>query len=530
MGKKKKKKMEKTEIVSYILKAIITLYACILVVSTGLFYHDRYFDIGDFKYDMFYKITIVMLILAAITGMILLLMSLKKIQFKNIPGLLSTLDWFVIAYALLAFVSFILSSYPEDALYGYNGWKMGLISQLMFVAIYFLVSRFWMDSWMPDFLGFLFLSSGFVFLFAILHRFMVDPLSLYEGVDSKYYIEFLTTIGQATWYSSFLCIVLPIGVVVLWKAKAKWLRICMSVYCCLGFSTLVTQNSDSAYIALATMMFVMFCFSFDSNKDMLRYLEIVILCLSSMRLMGILQMLFPERAVKLDTLSTAFSQHVLLWPILAIVIVLYLFMRKWDWENKFEISKFVWLRKTAIIVLIVGFALVLVLIFLNTNHLLPPALIFLNKIPYLYFDEGWGNTRGGIWMYSAKMFAEFPLKEKLFGVGPDSFAAYTYEFYKREAESTWGSVLTNAHCEWFNLTICTGIFGGIAYLGTFIAAAVTFVKNRSKDVMIAAAGLSVCCYMFHNIFCYQQVICTPIIFLFMGIGSHLYRNKKEEQL
>ncbi|NLG04073.1 MAG: hypothetical protein GX567_09645 [Clostridia bacterium] len=527
MGKKKKTKIEGDEVVSYIMKVIITIYAYILVVSTGLFYHDKYFDIGDFKYEMFFKITIVMLIFAAITGVILLIMSRKKLSFKQLPDKLSTLDLFVIGYACLALSSYFLSSYPQDALYGYNGWKMGLISQLMFVAIYFLVSRFWMDSWMPDFLVMLFGSSAFVFLFAILHRFMIDPLALYEGVDSKYYIEFLTTIGQATWYSSFLCIVLPIGVVVLWKAEKKWVKICMTIYCFLGFSTLVTQNSDSAFIALATLMFVLFCFSFDSNKDMLRFLLIVILCIGSMRIMGILQLLFPGQAVELDTISVVCSQNVIMWPVLLIVILLYFYLRNREKKQMMDVGKVIWLKRTALIALPTGLILIFLLIYLNTNQLLPPALAFLNKIPYLYFDEGWGNTRGGIWMYSAKMFSEFPLKEKLFGVGPDSFAAYTYEFYKKEAESTWGSILTNAHCEWFNLTICTGIFGGIAYLGTFISAAVTFTKNRARNTMIAAAGLSIFCYIFHNIFCYQQVICTPIIFLFMGIGSHLCRTKEQ---
>src|SRR5699024_10675144 len=148
--------------------------------------------------------------------------------------------------------------------------------------------------------------------------------------------------GQATWYSSFVCTVLPIGLCLFYASDKTKVRVISGIYCTLGFMTLVTQNSDSAFAALAALLYGLFLASCVSPKRMERFLEVVILCAASFKAIGFLQRGFPEQTVRLGSLSEAFSMGVLSWIMLllgafAYILLLYMeekggtaFEKKWE--------------------------------------------------------------------------------------------------------------------------------------------------------------------------------------------------------
>ena len=71
---------------------------------------------------------------------------------------------------------------------------------------------------------------------------------------------------------------------------------------------------------------------------------------------------------------------------------------------------------------------------------------FCSMIPYLQWNEYWGNGRGKTWMFSVKMFKDMSITNKLFGVGPDGYAPYAYASYSEQLAQMWGELkLTNAH-------------------------------------------------------------------------------------
>lgn len=239
-----------------------------------------------------------------------------------------------------------------------------------------------------------------------------------------------------------------------------------------------------------------------------------------MRVMGILQIIFADRATKLDTLSVFFSQHYTLWIVLFVLVAIYALIFWADSKDKFHIGDWKWLRVLAVIVLVGGFVVMLNLIIQTTRGELPSMLSGLYDSQYFNFNREWGNKRGFTWSFSAKMFAEYPFKEKLIGIGPDAYSSYSYLHYADEVSSMFGdNVLTNAHNEWFNIMLNEGILGLISYAGIFISAAYLFIKNRKQEILLPAVAVCIFSYMFHNMFCYQQVMCTPIIFVLIGIGG-----------
>jgi len=513
-----------------ILHVCTCAYAMIMLCIYPLYYQDKYYNMGEAKYFFFKNISLIFLTLLLILSVTEVLrrqmLSGEKIPWKEKIRQLSALDWFVIAYTMAVWLSFLTCSYQEDAIWGYEGWYMGLVSQMIFVLIYFFVSRYMrVRAWM---LHGTCLVSAIVFLLAVLHRFQIDPLQMYDGLSMDNKVLFLTTMGQATWYSSYLCIIFPIGVYLYWDSARKWQRITYGCYVALGFASMVTQNSDSAFVAFSLMMLVLFLGSFRSNEKMMRFLEISIIGLAAICGIGFLQLHFPEAVVPLENLSIKTSQGIYTKILLLIVSTMYALLFFLHKKNKIQIIRFCKVGYGILGVAILGIALMVVCIYLNTKGALPAFLTPLRQLEYFNFNDDWGNGRGFTWRCAAEIFQEYSWKNKLFGCGSDCFASYAYDRYADTLSSRWGEhVLTNAHNEWFSSLLFLGITGAVTYLGIFASAVVSFTKHALKKPFLLAIIMSVVAYFGHNFFCYQQVICTPTIFILIGMGEGLLRNDRK---
>jgi hypothetical protein len=261
-----------------LLREFTAIYVFFILTFYPLYYQNKYFDMGDAKWNFFKYVTFV-------AGIILIVLFVWYIEeiIRNgrineyIEGIkMSNLDWFVLGYMILVLISVIFSPYKEQIIWGYEGWYMGLIAQACFVLIYFFVSRYWRYD-APVIVIYLAVAF-FVFFMAIIMRFGLDPMEMYKDLDEQYIILFLTTIGQATWYSSYMCIIFPLGMFAFWHYDHKAARIVWGIFTSVGFMTMVTQNSDSAFIAFAVIFFVLFWISMESNKKFRRFLEVVIVC------------------------------------------------------------------------------------------------------------------------------------------------------------------------------------------------------------------------------------------------------------
>ena len=154
---------------------------------------------------------------------------------------------------------------------------------------------------------------------------------------------------------------------------------------------------------------------------------------------------------------------------------------------------------------------------------------FLDRIGYFNFDDHWGNNRGFTWKFTARMYGDYGFKEKLFGCGPDAYAGFAYAYDSASLQGFWGnSVLACAHNEWLNCLVNIGFLGIITYLGSFVAAFFELLKSWKLHPFLAGSGTVIVSYFLHNFFCYQQIICTPIVFVVMGIGVALLRREKQE--
>lgn len=520
------------------LVAAMTVMLCIIV---PLYAKDGYNQIGNAKFDV-YK-AIMMTGGAGLLAVIVIYLIMGLGEHRKAQ--MSVTDMFVAAYLILTGVSVISGGFYEDALWGCYGWNMGLMSQISFVLLYFFLSRF--GRYYHVVLTVLCIAACITYVIGILHRMMIDPIGFYDGLNFAQKAQFLSTLGQASWYGSFLAVTLPVGTGVFLYAQKKVWRVLSGIFTMLGFCTLVTQNSDSAYFALAGALLIFFMISAGERETMCRFMGVLTLFFAAGKIMYFLMQINPNPELNPDFVTkimwTSGITWVLLVLCLALTVMLYVMgdraglsnlrggssaKRAWPYPVSL-MQKMCRIVPVAVIVVIAG---IVFIICMQAQGVLPATISDkLSGISYFNWGDDWGNGRGRIWRFSVKIFSEGSLRHKLFGVGPDCFNSYVNTYYGEEEALLWGEkLLTNAHNEWLNILINAGFLGVAAYIGIFVTAIGRFYHKHQQDIWLAGIAAACISYMCYNFFCYQQVLCTPFIFTLMGIGEYIARQtvKKEE--
>lgn len=515
------------EIMGCVIEYLLIIVLVILCTVVPLYAKDGYRQIGEAKFAA-YKTVMMggfgLLFVAFVPYFIFWLKEHRKPR-------VSATDGFVAAYLILTVISVAAGGFYEDALWGSFGWNMGLMSQLSFVLLYLFVSRF--GKYYRVLFGVLGLTAGIVYTIGILHRLMVDPIGFYEGLADYQKAQFLSTLGQATWYASFLAVTLPAGVGVFIQSDKKHWRILSGIYMALGFCTLVTQNSDSAYFAVAGALLILFTAASAERKKMCRFMAALTLLFASGKIMYFLMQIHPNPDLKADFITrlmwTSAGTWILFAVCLALTVVFFVMGIREErgvQGGRYPVGLMRLLARMVPVVAAAAAAGVVLLICLQTRGVLPEAVSDrLGQVSYFNWNDDWGNGRGRIWRFSVKIYSEGSIIHKLFGVGPDCFNSYVSAHYLEEEELLWGEkLLTNAHNEWLNILISGGILGAVSYLGIYVTAIRRFCASKAPDIWsvgIAAACMSYLCY---NFFCYQQVLCTPFIFILMGVGEYIERG------
>lgn len=504
-----------TPAMEYVLAA--TMIAMCIAVS--FYAKDGYHQIGNAKFEAYKTVMIIGFALFLPMGIFHLINFFRqKKQWR-----LSITDGFAFAYLLFVTVAVAAGGFYKDALWGSFGWNMGWMSQLSFVLIYFAMSRF--GRYYRVITG-VFCGSAFVvFLIGILHRMMIDPIGFYEGLQGSQMAQFLSTMGQASWYGSYLAVALPVGVAAFLFAEKKLWRILGGVYMAVGFASLVTQNSDSAYFALVAFLLVFFLLCVESRELVGRFAEVCTLFFAAGKAMYFLMRIHPNPDLEYDFVTRLILEGRSTWVLLGLCIVwdIFLYMRR---NRPYSAVRLRWVKRAAVSLAVAGVLGMAGLIVLQTKGVFTGRLgEALDAVSYFNWNDAWGNGRGRIWSFAINVFAEESLLHKLFGVGPDCFGSYALAAHGEEVKLFWGDkVLTNAHNEWMTTVVNTGLLGAAAYIGIFVTAVRRFLKAWRQDCLLAGAAASAVSYMAYNFFCYQQICCTPFVFLMLGIGEYCLRQ------
>ena len=507
-------KGKRFKIYSMLWNNVAILFLVLLFVGFPLFFRDKYYDIAYYKWIYYVFIIIFLIFTVFLFSVFETLLRVKKAKYLK-------LDYIIILYGFASLASYISSQSQMAAFMGTDGWYMGMVAQVFFILSYLIFCKRYIKA--EIIIALSSIGSFCCCIIGIFQRYGFDFLHLYWEMPAEVVRDYISTIGNRTWFSSYICAVCPVGIYLFWKAKNLKNLLGWGFYIFTIFSCLVTTNSDSVYVSIFAVFFILFILSIGNGRSMLHFCYLLAIWFCSCLIMALLRIPFANQVRELRGISALFLNIKLaLIGALFSICLAYLVKKKNQFIDSINRCK---CQKLIIIIALSLMCSLILLIILNTSGVLNKCFGVTIHNKYLFFDDSWGDYRGSTWSLTLRMFRELPLINKFFGVGPDCFAFYAYsnQEYTRYLNSIWGeAVLANAHNEWLNSIFCLGLIGGIIYISIFISVVISCLKkedDNSTHPIIPAIGLCVVGYMTHNFFCYQQVSATGIIFVLMGIAS-----------
>lgn len=555
--KKEKKKESILQSVCWFLAGTLKILTCIIIVLIlaimPFYFQEGYNHIGSDK-SYFFRTGIVKLgkIMLPVFLLWLICFVASSIQKKN-KGLfrewrrdLSVTDWLAFLYGVSTILSFICSHYKRTALWGTQGWYMGLIPQLTLVALYFLVSRFQFQRAAKWLLILSLPVSAAVFLLGYLNRFDIWPISM----ENAGLPGFISTIGNINWYCGYAVAIGFVGVGLLWldQGHRKQYTILLGIHVLLFFSTLITQGSDSGIFALALVFLALFLLSIkDGESRELNHFWMLVLLLAGagLLIMG-LRLLMPGRL----NYSSALTELLTYSPLPVVLLVMaggglwcgQLVELQSDGSGDVS-SKVTDIYRRALhfmaklIRVGVPVAAIIFILMITVNTLHPGSLGPLSERAVFTFDGKWGSKRGATWSLGARCFWEQDPLHKLFGVGPDCMVEFLYPadgaiegasaaLTDDARELFVNQRLTNAHCELLTVLVDMGLLGMFTFGGMLFSAVGRFLRARTRSCFAAACGLCVLAYVANNLWSFQQSMSLATIGVILGMGEWFMRMEK----
>lgn len=511
---------------------IVMIYFLVMTTVYPLYAPGGYMHIGQVKYEFFRGVSFVMT--ASLIAVILcsFLMHRENNWLLSHYKRMSVTDWFAYGYLVAVMISYLCSPYKENALWGAEGWYMGVITQMIFVLIYFFFSRYfhadvrWFGIWM--------LSSAIVFVLGICNRYSVYPIVMQGQTEG-----FISTLGNINWFCGYWSVTAPIGIAAYWSSDKLWIRTLTGTYSVIAMVSGITQGSSSAYLVFIAMLLVLLILSLNNNRRLYRFLELCMMFAASCQFGRIMKYLpgleynyeiYDAKSmvsyVLLDSNSTIWAFMVLLGC--------YVLFRVLEKRGRFHIEKHKWLWGILTIAVMFTVAVTVLLWLFDSDVLnlcdIPPRTPDEDVSLGIYFDEEWGNGRGAAWNCGMEAYRNMDVLHKVVGIGSDCFADYVYsipESADKLIEQFDDLRLTNAHSEPITLLVNIGMLGVVCYIGIMATGFVRFLRGAGRQPVLYLCAVSVLTYIAHNLVSFQQVLNTPFIFIILGIGEKYYAGTRQ---
>ncbi len=506
-------------------KKLFSLWAIILFVFITIALpcyvpEDGYSFIGTNKCIFFFY---GMLLLLGLYILLHIFSIVKKLHLRpavtqektstHILSYFSKTDFFVIGFALCCILSYLFSYQKDVALFGNDEWYMGLVSQLLFVFIYFGISRhLQFNKWLIYTLCIANVPLAFL---AIVNRFGFYPITI-KGTHPLY----VSTIGNINWFCGYFIIIVGLELIIYFYSSTIKCKLLFGF--CLFFSllALICQGSISGYVTLFVLLILLLKPALMSKQTFLTYLEIILLLFLGCTLTYVSKYFIPYAYVEYDVIINLVAFSVVPCICLFTVAILYIAitMRVEKLDLRFLYKYVVF----SLVTIFVGYLLITLL-----NTLFPNVTPFLNEKSFFTFDRFWWSTRGGTYAIGVQAFCSLPWYQKFFGIGPDCFLTYVYDNLDLVTVAKYFKIqpLANAHNEALTMLVNTGILGCITYIGIFVTSIKKALKlNNAVSIVIVFGILG---YLINNVFSFQQVVSTPVVFVLIGLLENFWRKEKE---
>ena len=331
-------------------------------------------------------------------------------------------------------------------------------------------------------------------LFTVIQSAGIDLFGLLKNIEEKQHYTYLSTIGQKNSYSGYLCLLLPLFWGAFIKCREQKMTILLGAFAALGFMGIIMAESDSTYAGVGICLLFMLPFVFGAEQYIKRS-SIMLMMYSVCLLLTRKLPVFAGKTARFKGISKAMIQRPIAEIIFVCAVVLYFF--GWKILGS-KIGKYILIGiELAAIGIICAYAV---------------------KTARSFHDK-WGTNRGMTWRVGWEQFLQFPLRNKLVGVGPEMLVTV----YAKMRAAT-GRNVVSAHCEPLQVLLTQGIVGlciYIAYWGYLLKLFFTRGVWKSEK---AIYFFPLAAYWGQSIFCSVYPI-TAVLFSF---AAGMYLKEAEE--
>ena len=494
---------------------ISTLFILYMVTVYPLIMHNKYFDITATKYKTFEIGVCIYAVLMAVAVVVDVLCDRRHNQGghgsvneaekqKGIGHICSRYNirsvdiWFA-GFILANTAAFAVAENKMAAYTGEDGRMCGLQFMLLVMFMYICLARKYRFTGI-ELPAYMVTGTGMAVI-AVLQFVGLDVLGLRKGLSVNIEHIYISTIGNIDIFASFLCVLVPVAMGVYLCDNALWRRIIAGVVIASGMAAAVVTNANLAYAGIGVAVVILILVAVYRGA-VTRLVEVMALMTGGCVTVRLALRATDSSELEVISLFMAESKAVVVVFLMCVAVagcMRYVCSR----HPEYSVSG----RKPCICV---GAAMTVMAVILG---------VFLISKGYGRIDDSWGTYRGYVWNRLINIYSDFPLHKKLFGNGNESVKALMKGQYYDEMMNLVGVVYDNAHNEYLQYLVTTGLVGLVTYAGFLVSAFVMALKSHT-GLALGIAG-----YAAQAVFNLNQPLTTPLLFLLaamaVGLGRHV---------
>lgn len=484
---------------------ITAVYVCTMLIGFLLFFRLSYTNITSSKYGFFLTASISYLVMLAVVALFGARPKLGKLSITDIGMLL---------FGVAHIFAWCVTDDKYNAFTGEDSRHMGLLVYLLYVVIYFCITRFLVYS---QNYTYVFASACYLYyLMSVMQYFGVDFFGTHKEIGEVSSRYFMATVGNVNFCSAFAASSLGFFSLLYASTKDEMQQKVYGVCCTLGVMSVYVFNSDGGYLGLSAVLVVLICMFWTHQTTVERILELALFYTGGILLLFIVREAF-DIEVYMEGISSILNEP----AIVAIVFNILVLLRMVSvlFHEIFRKYRQIIIILASIVgaigsVIVIGF------------------VIFFCKDWFLsHSNNNLGMTSGRtyIWSYVMEGYKEFPLLNKVFGLGQETMREYCLNHNVEDYYDLFKSILDAAHCEYLHYLFTLGIFGAVSYivmLGSFLVSAFKWAK---KNPMLFGVLGFVSVYATQAIVSIAEPAVTPFLFLMISIGGAMIFREKGKQ-
>ena len=521
-------------ITSTLMTIYVLFYLCVFPLAT----RDKYFDILQFRFQLYWIPTLIYGILFLVLGIFYLLSDKRRNGGTLIAKLKENLQWNVlktkltktdICFIALIFImtlSVLFADYQYEALWGSRGRFNGLVLWLMFFIAYWLVTRFYhFKKWHL----YAYLIAGCLpEIWGITDFFMLDLLHFHVGGAAEYIYTFVSSVGNINTYTNMVALHFGAAVTLFVLSECKWEKLLTFVAVAISSFAIVMGISDNGLLAAGAIFAFLPFVAWTSRQNVARFFVTFSIFATSVLVTAYLTTQHATIAVAdggsvLVTIGkTKAFMFLTVALLLLTTVIAVLFHRKKSAEQEektTQVARRIWL----LLFIVAVVAVIVVLVDANSGR--HPEIWEAYK-NVLIFSDTWGTGRGINWRFAWEFFTQkSSFLDKLIGNGPDTYYIITMDNFKHLMKDAGYGIFDSAHNEYLECLVTIGVLGTIAYLSLLATSLRQMLKNR-ENVYSLACGFAILAYAVQAVVNIAIPITTPIfmILLYVGINSSQSSN------